>query len=157
AVSTTDGSFIEDWQAEPSLPAVKHSDRTGFDGTIAAVNSATVTSVATGNGGGYIYVIGGNVSTSAGDFSSYAVRIGTVGTNGRISSWASGPSLPGPTPDNPTFLQLGIQSAVATSFTVGGSTYIYVIGGMRRYRSGSGGNIQDVSEGLKTVYYAKVS
>src|SRR5262249_7979515 len=28
---------------------------------------------------------------------------------------------------------------------------------MRRYRSGSGGNIQDVSEGLKTVYYAKGS
>src|SRR5262249_58269270 len=78
AVSTTDGSFIEDWQAEPSLPAVKHSDRTGFDGTIAAVNSAAVTSVATGNGGGYIYVLGGSVSTGAADFFRYSLPIRPV-------------------------------------------------------------------------------
>src|SRR5262249_60245189 len=123
AVSTTDGSFIEDWQAEPSLPAVKHSDRTGFDGTIAAVNSATVTSVATGNGGGYIYVIGGNVSTGAVYFSRYSVRLGTVGTNWGIASLASCPSLPGPTPQNPTLPQLVTQSALATSFTVAGAAY----------------------------------
>src|SRR6185503_11471289 len=81
AVSTTDGTFLEDWQAEPSLPALKGSSRTGFDALIAPVNSAAVTSAALG-GTNYIYVIGGNVSAGAVDFSSYAVRIGTVAANG---------------------------------------------------------------------------
>src|SRR5262249_57424880 len=110
AVSTTDGSFIEDWQAEPSLPAVKHSDRTGFDGTIAAVNSAAVTSVATGNGGGYIYVIGGNGSTGAVDFSHDGVPIGPSRTHWRNPSWASCPALPRPAPHKPTCPPPWIQS-----------------------------------------------
>jgi hypothetical protein len=155
AVSTTDGTFLEDWQAETSLPPVQNA-APPFNQPVAAINSAAVTSVATSGGAGYIYVIGGSFPAGV-EFSSYAVRIGTVGANGHISSWATGPSLPGPNVNTPTFKQNGIQSAVATSFTVGGNTYVYVIGGLSRYRVGSGGNIQDISEGLKTVYYARVS
>jgi hypothetical protein len=154
AVSTTDGSFLEDWQAEPSLPAVQHSVR--FPTPSAPINSAAIATAAVG-GINYIYVIGGSFSTGSLNFSSYAVRIGRVDGNGHISSWATGPSLPGPLVNQPTTQQLGIQSAVATSFTVGANTYVYVIGGLRKYRTGSGGSIQDLSEGLKTVYYARVS
>ena len=45
-----------------------------------------------------------------------------------------------------------MQSAVALSHTIGGMTYVYLIGGLQRYLSG--GSAQ--SAGLKTVFYARV-
>ena len=157
AVSQTNGSFTEDWQAEPSLPAVQSSNQTGFTTPVAAINSPGVTSVSTGNGAGYIYVIGGNASAGTFDFSSYAVRIGVVGTTGRITSWISGPSIPSPVAnDTQNISQLGLQSPAVTSLKVGNQTYVYVVGGLKRYRSGTGGQATTVSEGSKDVFYARV-
>lgn len=157
AVSQTNGSFTEDWQAEPSLPPVQGSNQTGFTTPVAAINSPGVTSVATGNGAGYIYVIGGNASAGTFDFSSYAVRIGVVGTTGHITSWVAGPSIPSPIAnDTQNISQLGLQSPAVTSLKVGNQTYVYVIGGLKRYRSGTGGQATTVSEGSKDVFYARV-
>ncbi len=157
AVSQTDGSFTEDWQAEPSLPAVQGSNQTGFTTPVAAINSPGVTSVSTGNGAGYIYVIGGNASAGTFDFSSYAVRIGVVGTTGHITSWVSGPAIPSPVAnDTQNISQLGLQSPAVTSLKVGNQTYVYVIGGLKRYRSGTGGQATTVSEGSRDVFYARV-
>jgi len=165
AVSQTDGVPAEDWQAEPPLNKVVGSNSPVFIDPstqqpipVAEVDSPGVTSVATPGGSGYIYVIGGHIKptvSSAFDFSSYAVQIGIVGSNGRISSWVAGPPLPSPDPLN-LFLQLGVQSPAVTSITIGGTTYVYVIGGLKRYRQGSGGQAQTISEGSKNVFYAQV-
>jgi len=155
-VSTSNGVFTEDWRAEQPLPALQGSSLPGFTTPVAPVNSAGVTSVTTGGNTGYIYVIGGNISFGAVEFSSYAVRVGTVAADGHVT-WVAGPALPGPNANDPTTQQLGAESPMVTSYTIAGKTYVYVIGGLRRYRTGTGGNIQDVREGLKTVYYARVS
>lgn len=162
AVNQSTGAFIEDWQTEPALPAVVGSNQTqyGLAVPVAEINSPAVVSVSTGGSAGYIYVIGGNTSPSTSsivDFSSYAVRIGVVGANGRISSWKSGPTIPSPDGDTDTFGQLGLQSPMATARQINGSTYIYLVGGLRRFRTGNGASLKTVSEGQKTVFYAKVS
>ncbi len=158
SVSQTTGALNEDWQPEPSLPAVQGSNQPGFTTPVAPVNSPGVTSVANGSGGGYIYVIGGNAqptTSSTFDFSSYAVRIGVVGNDGRVTSWIAGPALPSPDPNDP-FLQLGIQSPAVTNLTVNGKTYVYVIGGLKRYRVGTGFQARTVGEGSKDVFVARV-
>jgi hypothetical protein len=155
-VSLVDGSPInETWDAEPSLPAVVGSTQTSpnFAAPTAPVASPAVTTVADSSGlNGYIYVIGGNSAFGTFDFSSFAVRIGTV-TNGRITGWLeqTGAQVPQAEVNNP-FSKLGVQSAVALSHAVGGTTYVYLIGGLQRYLSG--GVAQ--SGGLKTVFYARV-
>lgn len=160
AVSQSTGAFLESWQAEPALPAVKGSNQTGFTNPVAEVNSPAVVSFAK-PGGGYIYVIGGNTRpsvTSTFEFSSYAVRIGTVNAAGRITGWVAGPPLPSPDPnDTLGLLQLGAQSSIAQTLTVNGVTYVYVIGGLKRYREGAGGQARTTSEGSKNVFYARVN
>lgn len=160
AVSQANGVFLEDWQAEPALLAVKGSNHLDFDDPVAEINSAGVVSVATGTSSGYIYVIGGNTQpnvNSAFSFSSYAVRIGTVGSNGRISGWVAGPPIPTPDPsDTGNFQQLGIESPAVHTMVVGGQTYVYVVGGLKRYVTGLGGNFQTVQEGSRDVFYARV-
>lgn len=158
-VSQANGQFLEDWRAELALKPFKGANRVGFDGLIAEVNSAGVTSVSTGGGAGYIYVIGGAIRTSATStetFSSYTVRIGVVGANGVISDWLEGPAVPTSVAGDPT-QQLGVQSAAVQAITIGGNTYIYLIGGLRRFLAGVGAQARYVDEGLKTVFYAKVS
>ncbi len=54
AVSQTNGTFLEDWQAELPLPAVQGSNQTGFTTPVAPVNSPGVAAVDTGGGGGYL-------------------------------------------------------------------------------------------------------
>lgn len=158
AVSQTNGTFLEDWQAELPLPAVQGSNQTGFTTPVAPVNSPGVAAVDTGGGGGYLYVVGGNTQPSTSstfDFSSYAVRIATVGANGRISGWTAGPSIPSPVA-NDTISQLGLQSPGVRALTVNGKTYIYIVGGLKRYRTGTGFQARTVSEGSKDVFYARV-
>lgn len=159
-VSQSNGAFLEDWFGEQSLPAVQGSNQTGFTTPVAPIYSPGVTSVAASGGGGYIYVVGGNAQPSASstfDFSSYAVRIGIVGADGHVSSWVVGPPIPSPDPtDTQNISQLGIQSPSVTSLKVNGQTYVYVIGGLKRYRVGTGFNARTVSEGSKDVFYARV-
>ena len=157
-ISLVDGSPINEiWDAEPALPAVvgsnKPSSGPDFSTPTAPVASPAVTTVADSSGlNGYIYVIGGSSAFGTFDFSSYAVRIGTV-ANGRITGWLeqTGARVPSPNPINP-FGQLGVQSAVALSHTIGGITYVYLLGGLQRYLSG--GVAQ--SAGVKAVFYARV-
>ena len=162
AVSQVDGALVAPgWEAEPALPAVQGADATTtsphLDAPVAPVDSPAVTAVPDSSGhGGYIYVIGGNTAAGLFDFSSYAVRIGTV-SNGRITGWqeqagARFPSLDTSIPPNPFIKSHGVHSATALSHTIGGVTYIYLIGGLQHYYSG--GNGQD--SGLKTTFYARV-
>jgi hypothetical protein len=112
-----------------------------------------VTTVADASGlNGYIYVIGGSAAFGTNDFSSFAVRIGTV-ANGRITGWLEqiGAQVPQSDINNP-FSKLGVQSAVALSHTIGGTTYVYLLGGLQRYVDQAGAK----SAGLKAVFYARV-
>ncbi|KAB8140507.1 hypothetical protein F8S13_23835 [Chloroflexia bacterium SDU3-3] len=143
------GEFTSDWVAEPSLPAVVSSGDTGFTDPTAVVNSPAVVT-ATAGGKSYIYVIGGNtrIGESGRDFSSYAVRRATIGSNGRISTWES---LSNAT--IPLINQLsGLQGASAVTSTINGTTYVYLIGGLQRYRVDQ----NMVESGSKAVFWAKV-
>jgi len=165
-VSTLDGALLgSGWDREPDLPAVQGSVQ-GADGSspnftaaVAEIASPAVTSVSDAAGlNGYIYVIGGNAAIGNFDFSSFAVRIATV-TNGRIAGWvpltaqeAINLRIPSTDPNNPFIPPRGVQQASAVTAQVGGKTYVYLIGGLQRYISGG----KTVSEGLKTVFYARV-
>jgi hypothetical protein len=159
AVSPVDGALVAPgWEAEPALPAVQGADPTTtsphLEAPVAPVDSPAVTAVPDASGqGGYIYVIGGNTAAGLFDFSSYAVRIGTV-ANGRITGWQEqvGARFPSLEPTNTFVKSHGVHSATALSHTIGGVTYVYLIGGLQHYYSG--GNGQD--NGLKTAFYAKV-
>lgn len=165
-VSLDNGTFPEDWRAEPALPSVQHSYRTSFTQPSAPVNSPAVASTENDNGGGYIYVMGGNVSPETNNptvtinWSSYAVRIATVNANGQVTGWQEGPTIPSPdgcvyANDPNCFSQLGIQSASAFTFEVGGSTYVYLIGGLQRFVTNDGG-VRIIDTGTNKVFYARV-
>lgn len=147
AVSTLDGSLLAGWQAEPALPAVQNAAKVGqlpTDALIAPIESAAVTATTDASGqNGTIYVIGGNATSGILTFSSYAVRIGTV-VNGRVTGWQEqvGARLPA-----------GIQEASAVTAKVGNTTYVYLLGGLRRELNSGGTTI---STALNTVYYARV-
>jgi len=156
AVDQSTGAIIAPgWQAEPELPPVQTS--TQFVTPVAARAVAAVAAVQTNasTNSGYIYVLGGSVRpTGAPDsISSFAVNIAQV-ANGRISSWVEGPRIP--SPDGNAFNQLGAQSASALSVTIGGKSYIYLLGGVQRYREGTGGGARTVEVGLRKAFYAQV-
>lgn len=166
AIDTETGAPIDPgWEAEPALPGVQHSIQPAFvdpvTTKIAEISRPAVTSVTNADGSGYIYVIGGNVSRGGNSVSSFAVRIGVVGTDGRIKNWLdsdtnTGIRIPSPDSSNP-FEQRGLQFTSAVSFTTDGKTYIYLIGGLRRYLEGTGGGGANVKEeGSKKVFYAQV-
>jgi hypothetical protein len=152
AVSQLDGSLLgSGWDAEPSLPAVQNSSQTNPNLTqlAAPIASPAVTSVTDASGqNGTIYVIGGNVGSGTNgngptEFSSYAVRIGTV-VNGRVSGWVEQPLARLPN---------GVQQASAVTAKIGNVTYLYLIGGLQRQVALNG---TTTSTGLKTVYYARI-
>jgi hypothetical protein len=157
-VDTNTGAIISPgWQAETPLPAVQTGTQfiTPVDARAVAAVAAVQTNAATNDG--YIYVIGGSVRPSGApdNISSFAVNIARV-TNGHISSgsWSEGPRIP--SPDGNAFNQLGAQSAAATSFSIGGKTYIYLLGGLQRYREGTGGSSRTAEVGLRKAFYAQV-
>lgn len=143
-----------DWYDEINLPAVKTSDR--YTATTAGRAVPAVAAVQTGPDDGYIYVIGGNVRPSGApdNISSYAVSIGTV-TGGHIASW-SADNVQIKIPPDLVLGQNGLQSASAFSFATGGQTYIYIVGGLQRFREGVGGAQRTVEAGSSQVFYAKV-
>ena len=160
-VSLENGTLLSDWEAEPDLPAIQSAYRTGFNTPVSPVNSPAVTSIDNASGSDYIYVMGGNISFGTFDISSYGVRIATVGSDGRITGWQEGPSIPSPdgcinANDPQCFSQLGLQNASAASVSVGGVNYVYIIGGLQRFTTGSGSQIQIASEGSNKVFYARV-
>jgi len=155
---------INQWFNETQdLPAVTHTDRSGllpiYTQPYAARSAMAVTSVETGPNSGYIYAIGGSFSAGAAaqELSSFAVTIAKV-ENGHITSWrtsdeASLTNLRIPGDPRLSGMQFGLQSASAVSHKIGNDTYVYLIGGLIRYLSGS----NSVTEmGSNQVFYAKV-
>jgi hypothetical protein len=157
AISLVDGSLAgTGWEAEPALPAVQGSNQTSppISAPVAAIASPAVATVADAAGlNGYIYVIGGSAVNGTFDFSSYAVRIGTV-ANGRITGWQEqvGARFPSLDPSNPFLQSRGVQSAVALSHKIGGTTYIYLLGGLQRYYTAG----TATNGGVKAAFYARV-
>jgi hypothetical protein len=152
---TTGAPSSTEWFNETQdLPSIKHSDQ--FPNLVAARSSPAVTAVATGPDSGYIYVIGGRVQPSGASsgVSSYAVSIGTV-VGGHITGWVSSNDTTNVglrIPADPAWGLNGVQSASALTFSIGGNTYVYLIGGLQRFRNGT--VFQEVGE--KRVFYAKV-
>ncbi len=148
-VDLNNGALLGDWQAEPPLNPVV--PQTGV-AAAAPISQAAVTSVFTPGVGGYIYVLGGRVSFNS--LSSRAVRYAQVGADGRIvGQWQELAGAKIPPPDS-TFLsfQPGVYAASALSLKIGGRTFVYLIGGLESYRSGS--VVERVGE--KRVLYAEV-
>jgi hypothetical protein len=151
---TTGAPIGNSWYDETDLPAVQTNNR--YPATTAGRAVPAVAAVSTTQDDGYIYVIGGNVrpTGSPDSVSSYAVSIGTV-VGGHITGWSvDNPLLR--LPSVGVFGQNGLQSASALSFTTGGQTYIYVIGGLQRYREGAGGAQHTAEAGSSGVLYTKV-
>ena len=157
-VSVTNGQIQDGWRAEPSLiPAVGSTQITT---PISATDSAAVTSYSTGGNSGYIYVIGGNISQNLRSVSSFAVRVATVDANGAITGWRELANAQIPDKDGKvgqdTQLQLGLASASAVTYTIGGKTFIYLFGGVQRYIEGtSTGGV--ASSGSPSVFYAEIN
>jgi hypothetical protein len=154
-VDTTKGELSGDWVEEPSLPAGRATNQGAYiDQLYSVVESPAVASVAQPGGGGYIYVVGGRTNKGAESFSSFDVRIATVGSDGRISGWR--------VQDNarivPTKSQardaidIGRHAAAAFARTAGGKTYVYVLGGLQAFRSGGATTYQ----GSTSTFYAQV-
>lgn len=139
------------WQPGPDLPSAASS--IDYPAPVAARSLPAVVSVTTNaaNSSGFIYVMGGSIrpGTAPDTISSYAVSVGRV-VNGEITSWTSGPDIP--SPDGTSFNKLGAQAAQATTVTINGQTYIYLIGGLQRYIEAQ--NTRE--QGLITVFYARV-
>jgi hypothetical protein len=152
---TTGAPSSSEWFNETQdLPSIKHSDQ--FPALVAARTSPAVAAAPTGPDSGYIYVIGGRVRPSGAEagVSSYAVSIGTV-VGGHITGWVSSNDTTNAglrIPADLAWGRNGVQSASAITFGIGGKTYVYLIGGLQRFRNGP--EFQEV--GSKQVYYAQV-
>lgn len=151
-INPSSGALTGPWIAEPDLPAIQTS--VAFPTPIAPRAAPAVLAVQTGPESGYLYVIGGSVlpAGAPGSLSSTGVNITRV-LNGRVdptyapdtNGWATGASIP-------TSTDIGLQSAAALSFTRGGKTYLYLLGGLQRYADGA----QVRSRGSRAVFYAQV-
>ncbi len=156
-----DGESINNWRKESPLPpAIPIASFEGEEPIISAVESPAVTAVNNPNPNGedYIYVIGGSIGEGT-RISSYAVRIGTVPppeptaliTETGVITWSIGAPVPlgGAADDPPEF---GVESASATSVTIGDKTYVYVIGGLQILTPGA----VPPERFLASVIYAQV-
>ncbi|NJO84709.1 MAG: hypothetical protein HC828_19375, partial [Blastochloris sp.] len=155
-VSETSGE--DDWRREADLIPVQGSIQPGFVTPVAPIEAPAVATVANSGGGGFIFVIGGNASINNRGLSSFAVRRAAVGGDGRISGWTELPNarIPGAAVV-PGLNQLGLESASAIAHSIGGKTYVYLIGGLRRYVVGTGGAINVSEAGSKAIYFAEVT
>jgi hypothetical protein len=158
-IDTTNGQILSPgWQAEPALAAVHGSDNLSPGALVSAIASPAVAAVSKPGGGGYLYVIGGEIPQGTRKFSSYAVQRASVGTDGRIAApgWADlgvTGQIPLPDPNN-VFNHRGVLGASAVVFkTPNGKTYIYLIGGLEQYLNGS---IVE-QRGTRRVWYTEVN
>ena len=124
-----DGNITTAWAAQPALPAPAQTTPpstqapcTGTFSPKAARSSLAAASFATGSTG-YLYAIGGNLDSENSNeiLPTSAVAIATVDATGTITGWRAGTCLP-----------QRLQSMAATTIQIGGDTYIYVVGGLRR-------------------------
>lgn len=154
-VSTTSGALLKaQWDAEPSLNLLQ--SRLNDTRTFSQTSGVAVTLVPrSDNQGAYLYVLGGNISIGTVSFSSYTARLGTIGSDGRITGWTALPNIP--SPDALAANQRGIQYGMATSYSVGGKTYVYLLGGEEAFYAGTGsGGTEQFVRATRKVYYAEV-
>jgi hypothetical protein len=134
------------WTVEDqSLPAVKHSITPTYTDLSAGRSNAAVATLVTdaAAGNGFIYVIGGSVQAGNTTISSRSVLVGVV-QGGDLTSWrVVGFDEPTTTTEVEGFLPRtyapanltsnnlprGVDGASAFTATIGGTTYLYVVGG----------------------------
>ena len=162
-IDTTNGQVLSaGWQAEPPLVGVHGSNNLPATTIVSATASPAIAAVSKPGGGGYLYVIGGEIPQGTRKFSSYAVQRATVGTDGRIAAPGWGDLgvttyIPSPNSGNP-FLQRGVLGASAVVFTTpNGKTFIYLIGGLEEYLQGTGGSATVQQQGTRRVWYTEVN
>jgi hypothetical protein len=148
----------DDWRREADLIPVQGSIQPNFVTPAAPIEAPAIATVANSGGGGFIFVIGGSTTINNQGLSSFAVRRANVGGDGRISGWTELPNarIPG-TVRVPGLNQLGVESASAVAHSVGGKTYVYLIGGLRKYFQGTGGQGSVKEVGSRAIYYAEVT
>lgn len=146
------------------LPAVRGTDTNigayNCTAPVAARANPAVTGVKTGGtdatAEGFIYVMGGSIPCGPNsNVSIYSVLIGKVADTATITgaiTWREGPPIPSATVDYTDGLALASAINVTTAMS---ETYVYLIGGKKTYLSNPTNPIA-ISEGLRTVYYAKV-
>ncbi len=155
----------DDWLLNTELPAILGNDFSSLGGTVdctapvAERSGAAVTGFSTGDGGGYIYVMGGSIACDEPGYnvSSYAVQIGVVDSATGEITWSEGPKIPANSMPSLSTSD-GLEFAGATTVTTSsGKTYVYLVGGRRTYLSGAFGFPTSETEGAKKVYYAEVN
>ncbi len=146
------------WRSEGTLPAVV--GRQGIP--ISRTHSFGIAAVDNPTGNDYLYLIGGEESSDGlgnDSRSSRAVRIGvvaddanaTTGKGGRITRWITSGDEGNTNMRLPSGGTLGVISPAVTTFTVNGTTYLYVFGGLG-FTEGSSAGIRALGE----VYYARI-
>jgi hypothetical protein len=147
-VNLTNGVMAATWENEPSLPAVRHSDRGGFQSDVGPRTLMATAAYATGQDTGFVYVLGGDVNTGGQAISSYSVLRGTV-ASGRITAWDS------TLPTIPVASVEGLESASAFIATLpNGRVFLYLIGGLQRFKE-PGVPISQI--GSKFIFYAEIN
>jgi hypothetical protein len=145
-----DGNITAAWVSQPALPApaqtVPPSLQAPCTGTFspkAGRSSLAAVSYSAGTTG-YLYAIGGSLdSTNSNEIlPTSAVAIATVDATGAITGWRPGTCLP-----------QRVESVGATTIEIGGETYIYVVGGLRRRYIGG----VLTSQGWRTTYVGRIN
>ena len=159
-VANTDPRYVDDRWLDDPLPALTAPASHFFDcaGTTAARTRSAVSALSTGPSTGFIYVVGGLVSTGSecefGELTSNTVQIGAVAADGDIT-WSIGADLPSaplvvgaPNPD-----PRGVEKATATVVrTSSGKAFLYVIGGLSTFNRQT-----PVSRVEQSVFYAEIN
>jgi hypothetical protein len=114
------GAGVITWVTSTPLPSVSHADTSTFN--IAPRTNAAVAALRTSGNAGYLYVIGGAVSSGIDTFSSNSVIVGDVDANGNLT-WRTSPTYKLPS-------GVGLEGARAfVHTTAAGKTFLYVVGG----------------------------
>jgi hypothetical protein len=114
------GAGVITWVTSTPLPSVSHADTSTFN--IAPRTNAAVAALRTSGNAGYLYVIGGAVSSGIDTFSSNSVIVGDVDANGNLT-WRTSPTYRLPS-------GVGLEGARAfVHTTAAGKTFLYVVGG----------------------------
>jgi hypothetical protein len=136
------GAGVITWVTSTPLPSVSHADTSTFN--IAPRTNAAVAALRTGGNAGYLYVIGGAVSSGIDTFSSNSVIVGDVDANGNLT-WRTSPTYRLPS-------GVGLEGARAfVHTTTDGKTFLYVVGGKNDPPGPAGPNLSN------RVYYAEIT
>jgi hypothetical protein len=136
------GAGVITWVESTPLPSVSHADTATFN--IAPRTNAAVAALRTSGNAGYLYVIGGAVSSGIDTFSSNSVIVGDVDANGNLT-WRTSPTYKLPS-------GVGLEGARAfVHTTADGNTFLYVVGGRNDPPGLVGPTLSD------RVYYAKIN